>query len=252
MSHHIGIKLIIVFVIIALFAAGSYFWLKGDFGGIKTNIEQEAINKPIRPPEVSDKIIEQAKSIAIQPVQAIGELDHYQGDLEAPIQIIIYDDFECNYCAQFTGVLEQVKDEFGDQLVIAVRHFPLRSNTYSYKAALSVECAAEQDKFWEMHDELFAGQGQGFSTEVFKGIALELGLNETQFNDCLDSEEYKDKIQTQLEQGKRFGVTGTPGIFINLEPHAGAVPFEDFTDSQDREREGMKSIIERHLNKNES
>ena len=236
-----------------LFAAGSYFWLKGDFGVIKfprsakTNIEQEASNKPIRPPELSDKIIEQAKSIAIQPVQAIGELDHYQGDLEAPIQIIIYDDFECNYCARFTGVLEQVKDEFRDQLVIAVRHFPLRSNTYSYQAALATECAAEQDKFWEMHDTLFASQDKGFNTEVFKEIALELGLGEAQFNNCLDSEEYKDKIQTQIDGGKSCGVTGTPGIFVNAEPHAGAVPFEDFTDSQEREREGMRSIINRHL-----
>ena len=254
MSHHIGIKLFIVFIIIALFAAGSYFWLKGDFGGIKLpnssdiNIEQ-AENEPLASnAEIDNEVLEKARSTSLRSVQAISGSDHYQGNLEAPVQLIAYNDFQCGYSAQFTSVLEQVKDEFNEQVVIAVRHFPLRSNSRAYQAALAAECAAEQDKFWEMHDKLFSSQDNGFSTEVFENFAIELELDTTRFNDCLDEEKYKDKIQTQIEQGKSCGVTGTPGIFVNTEPHAGAVPFEDFTDSQDREREGMKSIIERHLN----
>ena len=60
-------------------------------------------------------------------------------------------------------------------------------------------------------------------------------------------EKYKDKIQAQMDAGSNFGVTGTPGNFINGEPAPGAVPFEDFTDSTGRQRKGMRSIIERHL-----
>jgi protein-disulfide isomerase len=65
----------------------------------------------------------------------------------------------------------------------------------------------------------------------------------------LDTEKYKDKITEQMLGGRNAGVTGTPGSFVNNEIIPGAYPFEDFTDSSGREREGMKSIITRHLSR---
>ena len=126
MSHHIGIKLVIILIIIALFAAGSYFWLKGDFGGIKlpsssdNNIEQ-AENEPLASnAEIDNEVLEKARSTSLQSVQVISGSDHYQGNLEAPVQLIAYNDFQCGYSAQFTSVLEQIKDEFESEVVTFV------------------------------------------------------------------------------------------------------------------------------------
>ena len=144
---------------------------------------------------------------------------------------------------------EQIKKEFGDKVVIAFRHFPLRTHTYAYQAASAAECAAEQGRFWEMYNKLFIDNKAGqLNKNQFKKDAEDLGLDRAKFNRCLDTERYKDKIQSQMVEGRNFGVNGTPGNFVNGEPVPGAVPFEDFTDSSGRQREGMKSIIERHLN----
>ena len=86
------------------------------------------------------------------------------------------------------------------------------------------------------------------NVEQFKQNAVELELDAAKFNQCLETQKYKDKIQAQMLEGRNFNVTGTPGSFVNSEPVPGAYPFEDFTGSDGQEREGMKSIIERHLN----
>ncbi len=197
----------------------------------------------------SKKALAEAKTAAVRPVRPIDKTDHIWGNLNAPVQLIIYDDFQCPFCARFYDTVEKIKKEFGDKVVIAFRHFPLRMHLYAYPAALAAECAAEQGKFWEMYDKLFIDNKAGqLSKDQFKQDAADLGLDQAKFNQCLDTEKYKDKIQAQMVEGRNFGVNGTPGNFVNGEPVPGAVPFDDFTDSSGRQREGMKSIIQRHLN----
>ncbi len=194
--------------------------------------------------------IEEAASASSRPVRQIDDSDHILGNISAPVQLIIYDDFECPFCADFYDTVKQIKEYFGKQVVIAFRHYPLSFHSLAMPAALASECASEQGKFWEMYDLLFtANKENNLSAAYFKEAADDLGLDLVQFNQCFDTEKYKDKIQAQFIEGKNFGVSGTPGNFINGEPAPGAVPFEDFTDSQGRQREGMKSIIERHLEK---
>jgi len=199
--------------------------------------------------EINRQAVENAQGTSINKVRSVSEEDHIIGKLDAPVQLIIYCDFECPFCAQFSDTVNQIKDEFGDKVVIAFRHFPLRSHFNAISAAITSECASEQGKFWEMHDKLFADNKAGrMGVEQYKKDAEELELDLVKFNQCLDTEQYKDKIEAQLEEAKSFGVTGTPGNFVNGEPIPGAYPLEDFTDSQGNKREGMKSIINRHLN----
>jgi protein-disulfide isomerase len=199
--------------------------------------------------EESKIALEKAKTAAVRPVRPIDESDHIWGDLNAPVKLIIYDDFQCPFCARFYDTVEEIKKEFGDKVVIAFRHFPLRFHLHAYPAALASECAAEQGKFWEMYAKLFADNKAGrLDKNQFKQDAVDLGLDQAKFNQCLDTEKYKDKIQAQMVEGRNFGVNGTPGNFINGEPVPGAIPFEDFTDSSGRQREGVRKIIQRHLN----
>ena len=198
--------------------------------------------------DANKQALAEARSTVIKDVRPIDESDYVRGSLEAPVQIIVYDDFSNSFSADFYDVRKKIVEEFDEQVVIAFRHFPLRFNQLAAPVAIASECAAEQDKFWEMHDLLFeANKNQALGQEQFASSAEELVLDMDKFNECVDSEKYLDKIQAQVDEAKTFGISGAPASFINGEPAPGAVPWEDFTDSANLEREGMRSIIERHL-----
>lgn len=176
-------------------------------------------------------------------VRSIDSADHLIGNSEAPIQMIIYSDFECPFCAQFADTVKRVEENFKDRVAIAFRHYPLPGHAQALPAALAGECAAEQGRFWQMHDKLFADNAAGrMSAEQYKLDAAELGLNQEQFSQCLDSGKYAAKVAGQKAAAETAGITGTPATFINGKIYTGAYPFEDFTSGGSREA-GMKTII---------
>jgi len=216
----------------------------------------ESVNTGNNINTIKDKLLEEANREAIKnaeqelvnEVRPIDEEDHYWGNINAQVQIIIYDDFECPFCALFYDTTEQIKNEFLDMIVIAFRHYPLSSHPNAIPAGLASECAAEQGKFWQMYDKLFTdNKEKRMSVEQFKKDAVDIDLDIAQFNQCLETEKYKEKIQTQMLEGKNVGVSGTPTIFVNKEILPGAYQLEDFTGSDGQPKEGMRSIINRHL-----
>lgn len=167
--------------------------------------------------------------VAAQPVQPTTDDDHVRGKQDAAVTLIEYSDFECPFCQSFSGSVAQALQEFPNDVRLVYRHFPLEQiHPNSLKAAEASECAAEQGKFWEMHDQLFALQGQsGFNVEGFKQAAVRLRLNTGQFNTCLDSGKYNGKVIAQQSSGLSAGVEGTPTTFVNGVAVRGAVPYEN-------------------------
>lgn len=104
-------------------------------------------------------------------------------------------------------------------------------------SAEATECAAEQDKFWEYHDRIFAATESGFSNELLKSFAVELGLDTGQFNECLDSGEYSQTVQGDLNFARSIGAQSTPSFIVNGQPVVGAQPFDSF-----------KTLIDAELN----
>jgi protein-disulfide isomerase len=165
----------------------------------------------------------------VKTVRSIDKDDHILGDLDAEVQIIVYDDFECSYCLRHEETLNQIIDTYGDKVVMAYRHFPLSFHANAQKAAEASECAAEQGKFWEMHGKIFESQGNDtMGVAQFKKDAKSLGLNTKKFNDCLDSGKYESEVKSDLSEGVAFGVQGTPGNFVNGQAISGAVSFAQF------------------------
>lgn len=237
---------IISVVAIVIIAAGAVVFLNQSNQEViseQTETEAEKIIKD------NEGAIKNSSGQQLPSVRPIDETDHIWGNINASVKMIIYSDFECPFCADFVDTVKQVKAEFGDKIIIAFRHFPLERHDYAVLSAVASECAAEQEKFWEMHDKIFADNKAGrLNKEQFKKDAADLGLNEEQFNQCLDSEKYKDKILSHLAEGKNAGIIGTPTIFINNIIIPGAYPMDDFTDSQGRQREGLRKIINNYLN----
>ncbi|HEY4717298.1 MAG TPA: thioredoxin domain-containing protein [bacterium] len=138
-----------------------------------------------------------------------------------------FSDFQCPFCERVQPTLKELKKEYGDRLEIRFRHFPLRFHNFATQAAIAAECARDQGKFWEMHNELFANQSR-LDIEAIKGAAFKIGLDGEKFVKCLESGEKQNIIEKDLEDGKARGVSGTPTFFINGAKLVGAQPVSEF------------------------
>ncbi len=154
--------------------------------------------------------------------------DHIRGGSNAKVTLIVVSDFQCPYCGRHETTMNQLLDEYGDKIRIVWRNMPLTSiHPYAQKAAEAGECAGEQDKFWEMHDKMFANQS-ALTVDNLKQYAKDLGLNSSKFDSCLDSGKYTDKVNKQSAEAQAAGITGTPGTFVNNQLVKGAYPIETF------------------------
>lgn len=156
----------------------------------------------------------------------IASKGNVRGNLDAPITILEFSDFQCPFCVRFHNTMLQLMDEYPDKVKWVYKHFPLDSiHPVARKAAEASECAGDQNKFWEYNDQLFAEQDK-ISPDFLKELAQEIGLNTEEFNQCLDSGKYASLVEEDLQQGLSIGVRGTPGNFINGQLLGGAVPYE--------------------------
>jgi len=115
--------------------------------------------------------------------------------------------------------------------------FPLPMHGQAMKASEAALCAGDQDKFWEMHDRLFANQN-ALSPEALSKHAEALGLDTTQFKECLDSGKHAAQIKAAMAEGQKAGITGTPGFLLGFiesdgkvkatKKISGAVPYANF------------------------
>ncbi|MFH1232686.1 MAG: thioredoxin domain-containing protein [Patescibacteria group bacterium] len=232
---------IISLIVICLILASSFILInKKKTKSVINNIVSEEVKK-------NQEQIEQLtddNNYQIKPIRLIDETDHLWGEKTAPVQMIIYSDFEDPFCANFYGTLKQIKTEFGDKVVVAYRHYLLDSHQNALIASEISECASEQGKFWEMYNKLFANNKTGLmGIDQFNINVKELGLDKVKFAKCLETEQFKTKILKQMSEGKEAGITGVPALFINNKIYPGAYPFEDFTARDGKPEKGMKSII---------
>src|SRR6185295_517597 len=136
-----------------------------------------------------------------------------KGPANAPVTIVEFSDFQCPFCSRLTPTLKQVEQKYGDKVRLVFSQYPLPFHQNAQKAAEASLCAADQGKFWEMHDAMFAHQ-DALGVDQLKAKAAELGLNAEQFNSCLDSGKTAATVQADMKEGSAAGVNGTPAMFI--------------------------------------
>jgi len=145
-----------------------------------------------------------------------------KGAEDAKVTIVEYSSFSCGYCNRVRGTLDKILETYPDDVKIVYKHFN-RGGT-DIKTAQATECANDQGKFWEMHDAIFDGGSSGDLSAYAKSI----GLDVTEFEDCLSSEKYKEKVGQSTAEARSLGVGGTPSFFVNGKSVEGAQPFENF------------------------
>lgn len=163
-----------------------------------------------------------ANNSSTSEILTVKDTDHKKGLADASVNLIEYTDFQCPACGAVFPVLEQMFQEFGDQVEFVVRHFPLTSiHPNAMAAHRSAQAASNQDKFWEMHDTLYERQQSWSSStdvnRIFESYAAELGLDLDQFTSDAESEEVSKIINADVSSGQQVGVQGTPTFFLNGE-----------------------------------
>ena len=148
------------------------------------------------------------------------------GSASAPVTIVEFSDFQCPFCQRVAPTLKQVQKTYGDKVRIVWKDFPLTQiHPEAFKAGEAGQCAAEQGKFWEYHDRLFANQ-QALLPDSLKKYAADAGLDAAAFSACLDTSKYGDRVREGVAQGSRLGVNSTPTIYVNGRMLSGAQPYE--------------------------
>ena len=149
----------------------------------------------------------------------------------APVTFVEFSDFECPYCGAVFPIIKQVLAKYGDQVNYIYKHLPNRKT--SVQAAEAVECAKNQDKFMEMHDQLFMNLDHSLDT-IYEHAA-NLNLNVQRFRLCMTTHAKKPLIEKDILDAQLNGVLGTPTFFINNKKMVGVRSFEAFTAIIDQE-----------------
>jgi protein-disulfide isomerase len=149
------------------------------------------------------------------------ERDHIRGPAEAPVTVVEYGDFECPYCGQAEPVVRRLLADFGDVRYVW-RHLPLNDvHPNAQLAAEASEGAAEQGKFWEMHDMLLEHQGDLKGRDLVRYAGM-LDLEVPTFREYLRTREGAPRVAEDVDSADLSGVSGTPTFFINGRRHQGA------------------------------
>jgi protein-disulfide isomerase len=157
-----------------------------------------------------------------------------RGPANAPVTIVEFSDYQCPFCERAERSVKEVLEKYGDKVRLVYRDFPLGNHANAGGAARAARCAGEQGKYWNMHAEIFADQSK-LSANDLKALAKKTGVNQSQFDKCLDSGKYQAEVQKDFQAGQNLGVDGTPTFFINGRRLVGAQPFEKFKEVIDQE-----------------
>ena len=157
-----------------------------------------------------------------------------KGPKDAPLQVVIFSDFQCPFCKRVEPTLTQLEKEYQGKVRMAWKNYPLPFHQNAMPAAEAAMAADAQGKFWAMHDKLFENN-TALERPSLEKYAQDLGLNMSKFKADLDSGKYKSAIEAQTKEGTTVGVTGTPAVFINGRRISGAYPFDTFKKIADEE-----------------
>jgi protein-disulfide isomerase len=169
---------------------------------------------------------DQARRIAGDPLA--------QGDADAPVVLVMWEDFQCPFCAKFAQETEPVLiDRFVEDGILRLewRDFPYFGEQ-SVQAARAARAAGEQGAFWEYHDAVYAlgfppNSGQ-LTDDVLIGLARDLDLDVERFTATMQSQTILDAVTTDFQEGQQIGIAGTPAFLLNGRPIMGAQPTDTF------------------------
>jgi protein-disulfide isomerase len=241
----------------AFFINGKFLSGAQPFESFKAKIDEELktaegmVAKGTPKAHVYEAILKEAKTeVPAAPAAAQGEDKGPEADTKvyavnagdspskgpkgAPLQVIIFSDFQCPFCSRVEPTLAQMEKEYQGKVRFVWKNYPLPFHNNAEPAAEAAMAANAQGKFWQMHDKLFQNQ-QALDAANLEKYAQDVGLNVAKFKSDVEAKKFKATIESETKEGQAVGVNGTPAVFINGRKISGAYPFETFKKIADEE-----------------
>jgi protein-disulfide isomerase len=158
------------------------------------------------------------------------------GGSDAPVTLVEYSDFQCPYCGRVQSVLNEVMKRYGSKVRHVFKQLPLSMHANAQQAAEASLCAADQGRFWELHNWMFANQDK-LDRESLVVQAKALGMDAGAFTTCLDRHVHAGDVERDAEEAKSFGIDGTPGFLVQGRLISGSQPLDAFVQIIDEELE---------------
>ncbi len=147
------------------------------------------------------------------------EGDRFKGQRDAQVALIEFSDYQCPFCARhFSHTFPRIEDDYvkTGKVKYVFRDFPIQSiHPQAIKAHEAARCAGGQGKYWEMHDRLFANRNAQAPKDL-SHHAKAIGIDQAEFDRCLDSGKYLLKVREDISEGEKAGVKGTPTFFLGV------------------------------------
>jgi len=155
----------------------------------------------------------------------------FVGKKDAPVTLLEFGEYENEDCAKANEIVKQLLEEYEGKIRFQFRHFPLTLiHQRSLKASESAVAAAQEGKFWEMHNVLFNNR-RNLGTTSLKLYSKEAGIRNKKFLDDLVNGVYGWQVQDDLKEGINRGVKELPAFFINDEPFTGRPTFNNLANA---------------------
>ncbi len=160
---------------------------------------------------------------------------HAAGNPNAAVTVVEFGDFECPVCGREEPVAKQIRAKYANQIRFVFRQFPLiHTHPFAQRMAEASECAADQGKFWEAVDAIYAHQDD-LTEDALKREAAEIGVDPGRFNQCMTSGTMTARVLRDREDGKALGVNATPTFFIGHSVLSGVPDVDEFSRAIDHE-----------------
>ncbi len=196
----------------------------------------------------NSEVIKKASEYRADDKKEIDEEDIYIGDLESKIKIIVYEDYNDKISAQYSKNIDKILENYSNDIVIAFRPYYIQKRGVTPELANVLWCAREQEKFFDLRDEVYkkVAQDEFLISNIFS-LAEEIGLDRKELLECSNDRKYVKKVNALASEAKNSNVFGSPTTFINNELIIGARTWEDQIDSNGEMVSGLKTIISRNL-----
>jgi len=210
----------------------------GFSGGVLTSSGTSLLEAPgdtVQPPENNNDGQQETETINMNEIEMEGE--PVLGQEDAPVTMVVYEDFECPFCKRFEeGAIPQIKSNYVDsgQVKIVWKDRPLGMHPWADPAAAAMECVyreAGNDVFWAVKNKVFANQDSVETSNVesqIKSWAAEEGASESAIQSCIDNDNPMEEVNADSSEGQELGASGTPTAFINGQKLVGAQPYSSF------------------------
>lgn len=209
-AHRVALRNILLFVFALVVAVPSFAWLSHHSAA---EMKRQLENPAEGPPDMS---------------RLIRPNSHATGPADAPVTVVEFGDFQCPSCVIAEATNQEIRKRYPKQVRFVFRQYPLtKFHQFAEKAAEAAECAADQNKFWQMHDRMYQAYGE-LAVVQLKYYAQDIGLDRAKFNTCLDSGAKVQRVQQEIDDARAMVITATPTFFINKQKHVGGLTMGEF------------------------